>query len=1704
MGEDNSLDIEIQASATKANSALDKLIAKIESFQSSLTKSIPALKSFTAEMDKIASSSKAFASLKKFYDTEKEGADVTNKNVQATKKAESNMAMYQARLDRANVSMQRSQIQAEKLSAALEKTAQAKKFMADSDNSITDLAAKAVDRYVNGGTDKMSTEAAQSALQRQASESVSANHSMQPNVSDLRKAMSQPTQAQVNTSHSTKAIEEVTQYIERLKSSMNGISGDSAAQFANLEAQLRSLAAQIDNAATAYQNLKVKAQEAGASKGVGSEEYLKLESRVLKAGNSMNSLTAKQQKVAEKMEQIASTTNEAGSAMDKFGNKSERAGNKAKGAGQSTLTIIKHMMTGMIAFTAFQGVLNSITEGFKDAALGNKDANDTLSKYMSSFTYLKNAIAAPLLAILKAISPAITNIVDGIAAAANKLAIFIAQITGQKTVTIATKTNVDYAASLDKTGDSADKAKKKVKELQRTVMGFDELNVLNKKESSDSDSKKSSDPDYSKMFKTIPTPKSNWNFNDLFKNIKGVFDKIDDKRDKEEKATKKSVETVTQKVKEGAEAVAKAVQQIPVPSLEIPPVYVPPLDDGDYQKSKGRYQEPVAAPVFEPLIAPAVVLDYFLYGKALYQQPISAPEVQPAVIPALDSSLFLPSFEPVEEKVNSLSTNMQVSFGAAGTAMAASWAQSWSHIDSETSLKSQSAQKKLSGFSANSESIFSGMESTVTAATSAMWQSVLSQTSSKLNSQTGNKVSAFSKGANQSFQDIAKSIPTLAKTTWLAVLTSASYYLGETHNRVNAKLKGISDDFAKFGTNLQTNTQKTCQYQLTAFSTVFQNIGKALQSVGNWFSQAWNSAGKQTAAIQKTNPPKAGSDLAGALGGAGLISGAIPKILKLLGVAFSARGGITTSPILSVVGEAGSEAILPLNSSTFSALAKGIVENSKTSGESGSTVIANVFNVNGKTDSSILGESGAKVKQITDNLRTSADTRKKIVSDETDYTAKKYQEISASLNNSVPTLLKGISANVSDTSATIQTDTNTKWNGISTFIDGKFSGISKSANANFSAAKSFEQSNFASAERDVSSKASSMYSNASGKFKAISSDASTYFSKVKQSAQIYMSDSDNIVNQHSKAINNNVADKIGGAINGVVAGINSVLSAVGSKATVKPISIKHYAYGSGHHPGGAALVNDQSGSTYREMVQLPNGHAFIPQGRNVLIPDLPAGSSVLPAKQTKQMFPHYANGIGDFFGTSKAVLDTFSTNIWNYLDKPEMLLHAAIDKNTAMQSINFPWNEMEKSTVQFLTSHSVDFIKKQLAEFTAPGNGTVEAFLKIAESELGYLEKGSNSSLDDKAANAGHADFTKFGRDFGMNGAAWCDMFVSWCLKRAGVDEYLSASCEDSMSHFKSANRWTNNPARGDLIFYDWDKNGTADHIGIVESIASGLVNTIEGNTSGSDGAEGVFRKHRNSNSGNILGYGIPNFKSAMEVAMSAVANVGSGVEQWRSLASKALMMTGHYSTHNVDLLLAQMNTESSGQVDPSDLHDVNYYAGHPSKGLMQLIPETFSTYALPGYNTNILDPLSNILASIRYTWARYGSPDGVWGQGHGYAKGIGNIDWGGWNANGGIYDAPTLIGIGEKGKEAALPMRKESYAEIAQGIAEQQTNGNSANSSNQNELVNQVGAILAILQSNSGKPIQLHVTADLDGKSIYDSTQNYKAIDSRRYVPTH
>ncbi len=73
---------------------------------------------------------------------------------------------------------------------------------------------------------------------------------------------------------------------------------------------------------------------------------------------------------------------------------------------------------------------------------------------------------------------------------------------------------------------------------------------------------------------------------------------------------------------------------------------------------------------------------------------------------------------------------------------------------------------------------------------------------------------------------------------------------------------------------------------------------------------------------------------------------------------------------------------------------------------------------------------------------------------------------------------------------------------------------------------------------------------------------------------------------------------------------------------------KQYEKGTNYHVGGPAIVNDQSGPLYKELVIPKGGTPFIAEGRDVLLPDLPRGSKVLNARQTKRMIPHYADGVG--------------------------------------------------------------------------------------------------------------------------------------------------------------------------------------------------------------------------------------------------------------------------------------------------------------------------------------------------------------------------------------------------------------------------------------------------------------------------------------------
>ena len=170
----------------------------------------------------------------------------------------------------------------------------------------------------------------------------------------------------------------------------------------------------------------------------------------------------------------------------------------------------------------------------------------------------------------------------------------------------------------------------------------------------------------------------------------------------------------------------------------------------------------------------------------------------------------------------------------------------------------------------------------------------------------------------------------------------------------------------------------------------------------------------------------------------------------------------------------------------------------------------------------------------------------------------------------------------------------------------------------------------------------------------------------------------------------------------------------------------------------------------------------------------------------------------------------------------------------------------------------------------------IEKILEIANGEVGYLEKANNNELDDKTANAGDKNYTKYARDMDSlnvyngikQGYAWCNIFVDWCFYKAlGLErarELLigwSAGCTQDWNWLKSAGRIVDNPQKGDLIFFR-----NLSHIGIIENVDGDTIYTIEGNTS--KAAElivnggCVAKKTYSRNSSAIYGYARPEYNS--------------------------------------------------------------------------------------------------------------------------------------------------------------------------------------------------------------------------------------------------
>jgi TP901 family phage tail tape measure protein len=127
--------------------------------------------------------------------------------------------------------------------------------------------------------------------------------------------------------------------------------------------------------------------------------------------------------------------------------------------------------------------------------------------------------------------------------------------------------------------------------------------------------------------------------------------------------------------------------------------------------------------------------------------------------------------------------------------------------------------------------------------------------------------------------------------------------------------------------------------------------------------------------------------------------------------------------------------------------------------------------------------------------------------------------------------------------------------------------------------------------------------------------------------------------------------------------------------------------------------------------------------------------------------------------------------------------------------------------------------------------------------------------------------------------------------------------------------------------------------------------------------------------------------RSAVTKMMSAGPVGGAGVQRWSALVLQALAMMGQPASL-LNTVLRRMNQESGGNPRAINLWDSNAKRGTPSKGLMQTIDPTFRAYHFPGTSNDVYDPLANILASMKYAVARYGSLAAAYNKMGGYETG--------------------------------------------------------------------------------------------------------------------
>lgn len=206
------------------------------------------------------------------------------------------------------------------------------------------------------------------------------------------------------------------------------------------------------------------------------EEYQRLAARLREVNEQLDIMNQRMREVVDREDEMDT------SAGGRFGN-IQGAVQQVNGAIEKFIKRVKKIALTILVFQfvskAFRTMIEGIKTGIQNYARYSEQFNQKMSEMKSATLNLKNSIGAAAIPIVNALAPALTVLCSWLTKAINLFNKFISALSGKKTWTRAKEQQVDYAASLDNTANAAKKAK-------GALQGFDELNVINSNDSGSS------------------------------------------------------------------------------------------------------------------------------------------------------------------------------------------------------------------------------------------------------------------------------------------------------------------------------------------------------------------------------------------------------------------------------------------------------------------------------------------------------------------------------------------------------------------------------------------------------------------------------------------------------------------------------------------------------------------------------------------------------------------------------------------------------------------------------------------------------------------------------------------------------------------------------------------------------------------------------------------------------------------------------------------------------------------------------------------------------------------------------------------------------------------------------------------------------------------------------------------------------------------